>query len=597
MNLRWLLLLLVVAATALPWALVDAQPAPPPVPVPVPVPAQPAPAPIAEVTTLRLPLEDGWTLDPHFARTPASLQLCAAIYDGLYTYATGPKPEIKPALAEALPVISADGLTWTIKLRKDVRFHNSAAVFGEAKSRNLVASDVVHSLKRLSAAGPDESMYWLIKGIIKGLDDYGDAVGAEDGARSDGQPVAGLAAPDDHTVVLKLTRPFGALLTVLAHPCTSIVPREAMDTYGGALMVRAVGTGPFRLHAVGESRLIVLKRFDGHWGPKPAYERITLTAQDSPIAAFKSVAEGNLARCDILNGESLRFLTPGGKPGPLLKKAGLEPRWSDNEGMYFMAFNMEDALWGALDDDGRLLRKAVSQAFDRTAFQIASGFSDPWGRPAVECMPPGTEYDDLAQAHALGGTDGKAAKATLDASRYKGGKNPDTGEALMLSVVVQNNNGLHRALSNTLKTSLQPLGIEVAVRTVRADYRATIRKDDGGAFFAGWFMDSPDSQNFLQLLYGPNAGITDEFANPSRYKNPDFDTLYQEFEALLPVPANEKRRRELADSMLKLVQQDRPIVPLFVRREAELRSDKVIWQEMPRVTYTEFRHIQPPKTE
>lgn len=594
MKLRWLLSLVAMLGAALPWALVDAQPVPP---VP-PAPAAPQPAPEAAVSTLRLHLVDnGWTLDPHYARDAQSFLLCGALYDSLYSYTPGPAAEIRPALAEDFPAVTDNGLTWTIKLRKDARFHNSGAVFGDSRSRTARAQDVVASLKRLAAAGPDDSMYWLIKGIVVGLDDYGDQAAAEERTGTDDIAVAGLAAPDDHTLVLKLTRPFGALLSTLAHPCTSVVPVEAIDTYGAALSGRAVGTGAYRLHAIGETSLLVLKRFDGHWGDKPAFERILFQRHENSLVAFDAFAQGRIDRCPVRDGASLKFLMPNDKPGPLLQKAGVEPHWMDEAGMYFMAFNMEDPVWGANDNDGRLLRKAVSQAFDRAAMQTASGHAGPWGRAAEEAVPQGTEHAELARAHALGSTDAKAAEATLAASKYKGGKNPATGEPLVLELVTQANAPMHRALGTTLKASLQPLGITVVTRAVRGDYRQVVRADSGSAFFGGWFLDFPDTQNFLQLLYGPNAGLSEEFNNLARYKSGEFDRLYKEFEGLLPVPANSKRRGEQVDAMFKLLEQDRPVMPLFMRRECELRSTRVAWPQLPRATYAELRHIKPARTE
>lgn len=596
MRLRALLLLLALAATALPWALVDAQPVPPVPPAPAPPPAA-EPAEAAEVSTIRLPLPAmGWTLDPHSARDAESFRLCAALYDSLYTYAPQATAEIRPALAEAMPVVSPDGLTWTIKLRKDARVHNNAAVFGEARTRNLKAQDVVDSLKRLAVRGPDESMYWLIGGVIAGLDEYGQR-GRDDMQQGcDDVEVAGLSAPDDSTIKLKLTRPFGGLLSVLAHPCTGIIPREAIDLYGHELRLRPIGTGPYRLHAIADRQLLVLKRFDGHWGEKPAFERVTLQRMDSAPAMYEQFAKGQLARADVDDSGSLRTLMPGDKPGPLLQQAGVEPLWTDDIGMYFMVFNMDDAQWGAQDEDGRLLRKAVSLALDRTAIATDSGFADPWSRPQPEAVPQGTEFADLVAAHPMGTTDAKAAKAALDASKYKGGKDPATGDALVLEVVLQNTS-MHSALGKSLKKSLQPLGITVITRFVRGDYRATMRGDTGSAFFSGWFMDSPDVQNFLQLFHGANAGQDIEHSNNARYRSEDFDKLYKQFEALLPTPDNAAKRRELTEGMLKLLVQDRPLVPLFMRRHCELRGKQVQWPILPPVTYNDLRHVKPSKTE
>lgn len=574
-----------------------AQPVAPPPPAPV-APAAPAPADsAAEVPTLRFSLGYGTTgLDPHSARDPITLKLCAAVYDTLYTYAPGPEPVILPSLATGMPKVSADGLTWTIKLRTDAKFHNSTSLFGEERTRALTATDVVNSIKRLAIKGPDISMYWLVGGIIKGLDAYGEKGRRNMQVETDDETVEGLTAPDATTVVFKLTRPFGGLLTVLAHPCTGVIATEAIDTYGDGVRVRPIGTGPYRLNAIASGRLVVLKRFDDYWGEKPHYQRIVFAETDDFGLAATRFGDGKLDRLDYLSDSNLELLQPRGKSGPILKKAGVLPEWADESGQYFMVFNMEDATWGAQDEDGRLLRKAVSLALDRALIIKEGGFTEKWARPAHEGLPVGSEFADLASQHSLGGLDAKAAREALDKSKYKGGIDPATGAALTLEVALANN-VFNRALVKALQDGLKPLGITATARYVRGDYRNVVRTDSGQAFFGGWFLDSPDPQNFLQLLYGPNTGLSEEYCNSARYQSEAYDKLYKEFEGLLPSPENLARRRELVDKLLAQLALDRPYVPLIVRKLAEVRSKRIAWVNEPRATYNELRHLKPAKTE
>src|SRR5690349_3168257 len=71
-----------------------------------------------------------------------------AIFDPLYKYDYLARPyRIDPNTAAALPVISADGLTWTIKLKPGIYFTDDPAFKG--KKRELVAADYVYSWKRI----------------------------------------------------------------------------------------------------------------------------------------------------------------------------------------------------------------------------------------------------------------------------------------------------------------------------------------------------------------------------------------------------------------------------------------------------------------
>ncbi|OBQ37817.1 MAG: peptide ABC transporter substrate-binding protein, partial [Aphanizomenon flos-aquae WA102] len=104
------------------------------------------------------------TLDPADAYELSSLGLIFNMSDRLYTYEPG-STEIKPQLATELPKVSADGLTYTIPIRKGVVFHdqtpfNAKAMefsiqrFIENKGKpSFLLSDTVASVK---ATGEDE---------------------------------------------------------------------------------------------------------------------------------------------------------------------------------------------------------------------------------------------------------------------------------------------------------------------------------------------------------------------------------------------------------------------------------------------------------
>jgi ABC-type transport system substrate-binding protein len=61
----------------------------------------------------------------------------------------------------------------------------------------------------------------------------------------------------------------------------------------------------------------------------------------------------------------------------------------------------------------------------------------------------------------------------------------------------------------------------------------------------GWNADYPDAENFMQLLYGPNAGQE----NQAQFKLAEFDKLYDEAHALPDSP----QRTKLFDRMTELV--------------------------------------------
>ncbi|MCC6464609.1 MAG: ABC transporter substrate-binding protein [Planctomycetes bacterium] len=572
---------LALAALLLAPLLTRAQPVPPPPPAPAPVPAVPAEG---TTTVLRLPVYLGeTTLDPHAARDAESFRLLACIYEGLYSQEPGSPLNIQPRLAEALPEVSEDGLTWTIRLRKDVKFHNSA--WFPEKTRTLRARDVLDSLKRLAAVGPEASMYWLMQGAVVGLDAYGEAARDSLDFGANDKEVAGLKAVDEHTVQIKLTRPFGALLSVLAHPCTSIMPRELMNGVGLGCSRLTVGTGPYRLHAIAEDSLWVLKRFAGYCGELPHYERVVFFMASDQETAFSNFAQKQAMEVS-LNVNSTDLMQK--KPGSLFAATPCTAEWVPRVGNRFAVFNMQSAIWGALDADGRGLRRAVSLAFDRAKLIATIQYAPGWAAPSDTLLPPGCEAADLEQNQGWGQTDANAAKLALDGTKYKGGVDPATGKALVLKLELSASQ-INRAFAQTLSSALKPLGITVDAQYVTG---AQAARPSGDLRMVGWYLDFPDAQNVLQLWAGRNAGVEAEFGNHAGYRSADYDKLYAEFESLLPVAAGEARRRELVAALLQRLEEDRPFLALAQESLPRMRSTLVQWPQVPAATYNDVRHIK-----
>jgi ABC-type transport system substrate-binding protein len=121
------------------------------------------------------------TVDPHAAFDVGRVAVRLNIYDGLMRWQSNPA-KLEPWVAES-HTISSDGLTYTFKMRKDVKFHDGTTV---------KASDVVYSAERILALGKGAAA--LFKTML--------APGS-------------TTAPDDSTVVFKLTKPSAIFLSVV----------------------------------------------------------------------------------------------------------------------------------------------------------------------------------------------------------------------------------------------------------------------------------------------------------------------------------------------------------------------------------------------
>src|SRR3972149_4754495 len=118
--------------------------------------------------------DDLATLDPAIGYDWTNWPTIKMVFDGLLDYDTG--TTIQPRIAESMPQVSADGLTYTFKIRKGVKFHNG---------RELVADDVVYTMTRVlepKTGSPGAGCFFCIKGAQEFID--GTATSVEGNTKS-----------------------------------------------------------------------------------------------------------------------------------------------------------------------------------------------------------------------------------------------------------------------------------------------------------------------------------------------------------------------------------------------------------------------------
>ncbi|MBV9359752.1 MAG: heme-binding protein, partial [Betaproteobacteria bacterium] len=205
-----------------------------------------------------------------------------AIYDTLLGYDYLARPaKLVPRAAEAMPTVSADGKTYTVRIKKGIYFTDDPAFKG--KKRELTAQDFAYSWRRFFDPKYRSPYAFLFTGKIVGLDALNEQA-KKTGKFDYETPVAGLQTPDRHTLVIKLTEPDVNFQYVLAFPLTSAVAREVIDAYGEESNAHPVGTGPFYLKRYVRSSKIELATNPGYRG-----ETWNFDPGDNP--RFKEIAE------------------------------------------------------------------------------------------------------------------------------------------------------------------------------------------------------------------------------------------------------------------------------------------------------------------
>ncbi len=211
------------------------------------------PAPTAASTradsSITLVMGDITTLDPARAATAQAAQVDWTVYAGLDTYrhARGQAgTALIPALATTLPRITDAGRTYTVVLRRGLRFSDGAPV---------VAGDVAATVERVLRIASSPVRRVLV-GVVRG---------AASVAAGRARTVAGITTSDaTGRIAIHLTRPDGAFDAILAEPALGIVP--AGTPLRTTVTDPPPGVGPYRLSDIDPGRSFTLVR-NPRWRP------------------------------------------------------------------------------------------------------------------------------------------------------------------------------------------------------------------------------------------------------------------------------------------------------------------------------------------
>ena len=200
--------------------------------------------------------------DPALESDAYSSYVLEAIFDPPLSYDYLARPaRLVPNTLEGMPEVSDGGATYTLHLKKGIRFTDDPAFQG--KPRELTAEDYVYSVKRIVDPKNRSPIFFLLEGKIVGLDALR-AEAAEKGRLDYDAKVSGLEVEDRYTLRIRLTRPDYTFLYVLATPSLGAVAREVVLANPGKTRHHPVGTGPFRLASYQPSSRIVLERNPGY---------------------------------------------------------------------------------------------------------------------------------------------------------------------------------------------------------------------------------------------------------------------------------------------------------------------------------------------
>lgn len=163
------------------------------------------------------------------------------------------------ALAAELPS-SADGLTYTVRLREGATFHDGSPV---------TADDVAFSFVRVQ----DPELKSLFRSFISFIDK--------------------VEAQGDDTVVITTRFPFSLFNERLGS--VKIVPRAAVEADAEGFGTQPIGSGPYKLVSAVPEAEIVFERNDAYNGPRPALAKdMVWSLISDPTARVNALSSGTV---------------------------------------------------------------------------------------------------------------------------------------------------------------------------------------------------------------------------------------------------------------------------------------------------------------
>lgn len=455
--------------------------------------------------TLKAAFQNEWAgLDPHTVSSYSSYQILNNVIDTLTQY--DDNLNLIPWLAESWEQ-SADGLTWTFHLRQGVKFHNG---------REMTADDVKWSFDRL-------------------LDPE---TGAGNAANV-GPPGTKIEVIDDYTIAIINPEPVGILPQTLAFNMASgIIAKESVNEDG--IIVKAIGTGPFKIGEVEGTTRLVLEKNEDYWQEGiPYLDAVEITPIPDDTVRETALRSGDVDW--VLAIAPQDFDTLQADPNITVSTA---PQLSYD----YMGMNLTRAPF----DDVRV-RHAIAMALDRKQIAEAGyfGLAEPIQGPTGPGSPWYFDYSPYDR-------NVEQAKQLLADAGY-----PDGFEMELLPTTQY---GETVRAAQVIQQQLADIGITASINAPEwsqwLELEGNFKYD---AYICNWnALIDADQYYYLQHK-------SDQVFNFTGYDNPQFDELVTEGRSM----SDFDQRYQIYEQLNKILVDDAPYIYMYNKLEVRAYNSKV----------------------
>ncbi len=442
------------------------------------------------------------TMDPPQITDLNSTRVIKRLFEGLTAQELGTY-KIIPGLAQSWD-ISKDGLTYTFRLRPNVKFHDGAPLTAEAVK---FCFD-----RQLNDQGPfyATGIYPYVKGFLGN--------------------VAGGEVVNPTTVQIRLKAPLTPFLQYLAHHSLYIYSPEALKKWGKDVVKHPVGTGPFKLETWEPGVRVVLARNDQYWGGAPKVRQ----------AIYVPIIEAQARLSAIKTGEiDLTMDVPPDSLADLRKDPDVVVAETNSSAVWYVALNTRHSV---LKD--KRVRQALNYAVQKDAIirDILKGTAIVATTPLSPVYGPYHEDKTVRYPY-----DPEKAKALLKEAGYANGFDvtffvPESGSGMQSPV----------EMGTVIQANLAAVGVRAKIQTM--EWGAYLKK----------YLDGPD---MAEMSWNPSIGDPDHMMymllssdrfppafNAGFYQNPRVDELLRKGRTTI----EEKERIPLYREAQRLVVEDAP---------------------------------------
>ncbi|MDR2016966.1 MAG: ABC transporter substrate-binding protein [Burkholderiales bacterium] len=466
-----------------------------------------------------------------------------AIFERLLTYDYLARPaRLAPMTAETLPEVTDGGKTYTFKIRSGIQFHPEPAFGG--KPRELTAADYVYSFKRILDPKVRSPWAFMIEGKIIGLDALA-ATEKQTGKYDYDTDVEGLRALDRYTLQIRLLEPDYNFNYIAAHTPFSAVAREVVEKYGNDTMAHPVGTGPYVLKQWTRGARIVLEKNPEYRGMAwdfavsedvdaelvrimqgkrlPLIDRVEISIIEEEQSSWLAFKRNELDFSGVGSFRSEVF-DEKGEMRPAWREQGVKAIRAIDPELTYTFFNFRDPTVGGFEKEKLALRRAIIMAYNREEeIEVIRK-----GQAVLATMPiPVGVVGHDPRYKPLNTYNPALANKLLDSFGFKRGKNgfrtmPD-GSPLLLKYAT-GTTSLDRQFNELWKKAMDVIGVRIEFQPGKfSDNLKAAKACQLQMWGSAWIADYPDGDNFVQLLYGPNTGQS----NNGCYESKAFDALYE----------------------------------------------------------------------